>query len=145
MSKIGNIKTQIKTILETLVPDHLAAVEMADVRKNPLDGDIIGYPHAFIYPPSLETSEWYDNKTSRREYVFAIMFIMKAENITSASEVEDLMEVIMNTLENEVTLNGTADAGILPSTSRPEAYSHGDKTYMVFDIIIRAKAINVIA
>lgn len=145
MSTLGNIKTQIKTILETLKPTYLAEVEMTDVRKNPLDGDIIGYPHAFIYPPSLETSEWIDNKTSRREYVFAIMFIMKAENITSASDVEDLMEVIMNTLENEITLNGTANAGIFPSTSRPEAYSHGDKTYIVFDIIIRARALNVIA
>lgn len=145
MSTIGNIKTQIKTILDTLVPGTLAAVEQTDVRKDPLDGDIIGFPHAFIYPPSLETAEWIDNKTSRREYIFAIMILMKAENITSASDVEDLMETVMNALENEITLNGTAQAGISPSTSRPEAYKHGDKTYIVFDIIIRARALNTIS
>lgn len=145
MSTLGNIKTQIKTILDTLVPATLAAVEITDVRKDPLDGDIIGFPHAFVYPPSLETSGWVDNKTSQREYVFAIMVMMKGENITGSSQVEDLMETIMNTLENEITLNGTAQAGIMPSTSRPEAYKHGDKTYIVFDIIIRARALNTIS
>jgi hypothetical protein len=145
MSTIGNIKTAIKTILDGLVPATLAAVEVTDVRKDPLDGDIIGFPHAFIYPPSLETADWIDNKTSRREYVFAIMVLMKAENITTASDVEDLMETIMNALENEITLNGTAQAGIFPSTSRPEAYKHGDKTFIVFDIIIRARALNTIS
>lgn len=145
MSTLGNIKTEIKTILDTLVPASLAAVEILDVKKDPLDGDIIGFPHAFIYPPSLESAGWIDNKTAQREYVFAIMILMKGENVTSSSQVEDLMEVIMNTLENEITLNGTAQAGILPSTSRPEAYKHGDKTYIVFDIIIRARALNTIS
>ena len=70
------------------------------------------------------------------------MVIMKSENITSTSDVEDLMEIIMNTLENQLTLGGSADAGIQPMTSRPEAYKHGDKSYIVFDIIIKARATN---
>lgn len=142
MSKIGNIKQGIYDLLVTLKPDYLAEVEMTDVKKDPLDGDIVGFPHAFVYPPSLETADWIDNRTSRRDYIFAIMVIMKSENITSTSDVEDLMEIIMNTLENQLTLGGSADAGIQPMTSRPEAYKHGDKSYIVFDIIIKARATN---
>jgi len=142
MSKIGNIKQGIYDLLVTLKPDYLAEVEMTDIKKDPLDGDIVGFPHAFVYPPSLESADWIDNKTSRRDYIFAIMVIMKSENITSTSDVEDLMEIIMNTLENQLTLGGSADAGIQPMTSRPEAYKHGDKSYIVFDIIIKARATN---
>ena len=142
MSKIGNIKQGIYDLLVTLKPDYLAEVEMTDIKKDPLDGDIVGFPHAFVYPPSLESADWIDNKTSRRDYIFAIMVIMKSENITSTSDVEDLMEIIMNTLENQLTLGGSADAGIQPMTSRPEAYKHGDKSYIAFDIIIKARATN---
>jgi hypothetical protein len=144
MSTAGNIKSRIYDLLVTLKPDTLAEVEITDIRKDPLDGDIVGFPHAFVYPPSLETSDWIDNKTSRRDYIFAIMVIMKSENITSTSDVEDLMESIMNTIENDITLGGTAQAGIQPVTSRPEAFKHGDKSYIVFDVIIRARAINSI-
>lgn len=144
MSTAGNIKSRIYDLLVTLKPATLAEVEITDIRKDPLDGDIVGFPHAFVYPPSLETSDWIDNKTSRRDYIFAIMVIMKSENITSTSDVEDLMESIMNTIENDITLGGTAQAGIQPVTSRPEAFKHGDKSYIVFDVIIRARAINSI-
>ena len=144
MSTVGNIKNRIKDLLDTLKPTYLAEVEITDIKQDPLDGDIIGFPHAFVYPPSLESADWIDNKTSRRDYIFAIMVIMKSENITSTSDVEDLMEIIMNTIENDITLGGHAVAGIQPMTSRPEAYKHGDKSYIVFDIIIRARAINII-
>lgn len=144
MSTIGNIKSRIVALLTTLKPTYLAEVEATDVRKNPLDGDIVGFPHAFVYPPSLETANWIDNRTSNRDYIFAIMVMMKSENISSNSDVEDLMELIMNTIENDITLNGTAQGGIMPMTSRPEAYKHGDKSYIVFDIIIKARALNML-
>lgn len=144
MSTAGNIKNRIYDLLVTLKPSILAEVEITDIRKDPLDGDIVGFPHAFVYPPSLETADWIDNKTSRRDYIFAIMVIMRSENINSTSDVEDLMESIMNTIENDITLGGTAVAGIQPMTSRPEAFKHGDKSFIVFDVIIRARAINII-
>jgi hypothetical protein len=69
----------------------LKEVEATDVRVNPLDGDIVGFPHAFVYPPSLETASWVDNKTSNRDYTFAIMVMMKSENIATNSDVENLI------------------------------------------------------
>lgn len=144
MSNLSDIKTYIVTMLETLKPDYLAEVETTDIRRDVLDGDIVGFPHAFVYPPSLETSDWVDNRTSRRDYVFAIMVVMKSENITSTSDVENLMETIMNLIENNRTLGGYAVGGMFPVTSRPEAFRHGEKSFVVFDIIIRARALNVL-
>jgi len=141
MSNIADIKGALKTRLDALVPGDLSVVELVDITRDPLDGDIVGYPHAFIYPPSLESSEWYDNRTSYRELIFSIMVLMKAEG-TTTSDVEDLMETVLNTLENDVTLGGNARAGIQPATSRPEPLSHGGKNLIVFDVTIRARTIN---
>lgn len=142
MSTLSNTKDAIKARLDTLVPDTLAAVEATNITMDPLDGDIVGFPHAFLYSPSLETADWLDNRTSQREYTFAIMVLMKAENNTSTSDVENLMETILDALEQDVTLGGAAQAGILPATSRPEAISHGDRTYIVFDVLIRARVLH---
>ena len=143
MSNIGNIKAGIKTRLDTLVPDTLAAVSLVDPNKDPLDGKIVSYPHAFIYPPSLENAQWYDNVTSYREYIFGILILMKSEGAT-ASGVEDLMETVMNTLENDITVNGHALAGIQPVLSRPEPLSHNGKSLVAFDVTLRARTLNTL-
>jgi hypothetical protein len=142
MANITTIKSKIKEKLDALVTaGTLGAAESLDLRKDPLDGDIVGYPHAFLMPPSVENAGLVDNRTLRRTYTFAIMVLMKAENLASVSDVEVLMEAIMNKFDNSVNLDNESVGGIEAVTSTPAPIQHGDKQLIVFDVIIKARAI----
>lgn len=140
MSTIGNIKARVKTVLDTLVPASLASVTITDIKKDPLDAEIGAYPAAFIMPPALGASERLDNRTNIRDYSFFIMVVMKGEDVTGTAQVEDLMELIVNALDNDITLAGNAVAGITPVTSQPEAFQHNGRDLIIFDVIIKARA-----
>jgi hypothetical protein len=138
MSNIGNVKAQIKTVLDTLVPTYVKSVTLSDIKKDPLDAEIGGYPAIFIMPPALGASERLDNRTNLRDYTFFLLVVMKGED-TDTPDVEDLMERVINVLDNAITLSGTAIGGITPVTSTPEAFQHNSRDLIVFDVIIKAR------
>lgn len=140
MSTIGNIKTQIKTVLDTLVPTYVKGVTLTDIKKDPLDAEIGQYPAIFIMPPALGASERLDNRTVLRDYTFFLLVVMRAEDIATTADVEDLMERVVNALDNSITLEGTAVGGITPVTSQHEAFQHNARDLIVFDVIIKARA-----
>lgn len=132
MSNIKNIKDQIKTQLDALVTaGTLGAAETMDIRKDPLDGEIPKFPAAFVMPPSM-TSRVEDNRTLMRTYTFAIMVVENAENLSSTTQIEELMEAIVNRFDNLPTLAGTADGAVEPATSAPEPLQRNSKDYVVF-------------
>ena len=138
MSNIGNVKAQIKTVLDTLVPTYVQSVTISDIKKDPLDAEIGAYPAIFIMPPALGASERLDNRTNLRDYTFFLLVVMKGED-TDTPDVEDLMERVINVLDNAITLSGTAIGGITPVTSTPEAFQHNSRDLIVFDVIIKAR------
>lgn len=138
MSNIGNVKAQIKTVLDTLSPTYVKSVTISDVKKDPLDAEIGAYPAIFIMPPALGASERLDNRTNLRDYTFFLLVVMKGED-TNTPDVEDLMERVVNVLDNAITLSGTAIGGITPVTSAPEAFQHNSRDLIVFDVIIKAR------
>lgn len=140
MSTVGNIKARLKVTLDTLTTTHLKTVTSSDIKKDPLDAEIGQYPAAFIMPPALGASERLDNRTLLRDYTFFIMVVMRAEDIASTADVEDLMERVVNVLDNDITLGGAAIGGITPVTSQPEAFQHNGRDLIVFDVIIKARA-----
>lgn len=139
MSTAGNIKAQIKTVLDTLVPTHIKSVVISDVKKDPLNQDIGAYPAVFIMPPALGASERLDNRTNLREFIFTLEVYMRGED-TSTPEVEDLMERIVNVLDNAITLSGNAIGGVSPVTSNPAPFQHNGRDLIVFDVIIKPRA-----
>jgi hypothetical protein len=144
MSTIGNIKTQIKTVLDALAPTYLKSVTLSDIRKDPLDAEIGAYPAAFIMPPSLGASDRLDNRDVLRDYTFFILVVMRAEDLSTTADVEDLMERVVNALDDSITLDGNAVGGIVPVTSAPEAYQHNGRDLIVFDVIIKARALQML-
>lgn len=139
MSNIGNAKAQLKTVLDTLVPTYVKSVTLSDIKKDPLDAEIGGYPAIFIMPPALGASERLDNRTNLRDYTFFLLVVMRAEDIATTADVEDLMERIVNVLDNVITLSGTVIGGVSPVTSAPEAFQHNSRDLIVFDVIIKAR------
>ena len=136
MSNIQTIKDNIKTVLDSLVTDGtLKAADEMDIRKDPLDGAIDGTPHAYLMPPSIE-SDTVDNRTVLRKYSFARMVVENAENVNGTSQVEQLIEKMLNKFDNAPTLSGAADGGVSPASSSPTPYQHNSKNLIVFFITI---------
>lgn len=137
---IATIKAAIKEHLDDLVTDEvLAGATSTDIRKSPLAGDIPSFPHAFLMPPSVESVSL-DNRSNLRTYSFDIMVLENAENIESTTELETMVESILNEFDNDPTLGGNARGGILPVSSAPQPFQHNGKDLIMVVIQLQAKA-----
>lgn len=129
------IKSEIYTKLQGLVVDGtLAGATVTDIRKDPLAGNVPNFPHAFLMPPAVE-GEILDNRTIIRSYTFDIMVLFKSEDIASTSQVEEKIEAILNEFDNDPTLNGTAAAGVPPTSSSPAPVNHANGTSYIMAVI----------
>lgn len=136
-SNLANIKNAILTDLNALVSDQvLAYVQEVDLRKDPLAGDIPYYPAAFLMPPATD-SDVADNRTLLRTYTFDILIAVKAEDFVSSTDLEDLINQILDRFDNDPTLDGSADGAVLPSTSTPEPVQTGERDLIVFFVKLR--------
>lgn len=145
-TKLNTIKTNIKAVLETLQRKEIVRdVQVDDFKKGIFNRDFSGFPVAILTTPTVD-SRAETNVQNLRTYTFEILFIVNAEEVTDATQVEDLIENILNEFDNDVTLKGdtatgAADGGVEPSTTTPEAIQSGGRNYIAFSVIIRAKAI----
>lgn len=135
----STIKGAIKVNLDALVTSEvLAGATSSDLKKDPLSADIPSFPWAFLMPPSIE-SEALDNRTNLRTYVYDIMVLWNAENITDATTVETDIEAILDKFDNDPTLQGTAMGGYLPVSMAPQPFQHGGKDLIMAVVQIQAK------
>lgn len=133
------IKQAIKTNLDELVTaEVLAGATITDIKKDPLAADIPNFPHAFLMPPSIE-SESLDNRTNTRTYIYDIMILWNAENITDSTTVEDDIEAILSQFDNDPTLSGNAMGGVLPVSLAPQPLQHAGKDLIMAVVQIQAK------
>lgn len=142
MSVINDVKVKIQAKLAAVT--GLAAVVLTDIKKDPLDMELQSYPVAFVMPPAIENAIWLDNRSVQQDLVFRVMTLEKMENVQTTSQIEDLMRDMVFALNNSITFDNVAVAGVLPSTSTPEPFIHNGKTFIVFDIIVRARVVETL-
>lgn len=144
MPLIVDIKNQIKTLLDELkTAGTLGEVQVDDFKTNIFDRDIATYPVAILTTPSVEAG-YLTNRENERTHNFEIVVITKGENVASATDVEALIETILDKFDNQPTLNGKATE-VVPSTSVPEAITlPGGNSFIVFSVLIKAKAIKLL-
>ena len=137
---LPNLKNRIKTILDALkTAGTLGEVQVDDFSKRLSERDIANFPAAILTSPQIESN--YDtNATHLRTYTFVVLILMKAENVTTAADVETLQEAILDAIDEDYTLNNEADGGVEPSISTPGPLVAGNKSTIAFTITIRAKA-----
>ena len=138
---IADVKNEIKDFLGSLVSaGDLGGATTLEFKKDPFDYELSAsqYPHAYLTPPTISSTR-FDNRTLIRTYTFTIMVIEQVEHISGATQIETLMETIMDKFDNSLTINGTADAGVFPTTSQPEVFEHRKRQFVVFDIILEAR------
>lgn len=133
---IATIKAKIKTELDEM--SELDVVQYGDVKKDPLDAELFGSVSAFIMPPGIET-ELLDNRTNIRNYTFELLVVMQAENITSSTDIETVMEAILDKFNNNPNLDGVADATSIPAVSAPQPLEHKSKELIIFNVILEVR------
>jgi hypothetical protein len=142
MSIVGDIKNQIKTILDALVTGTvLGSVLMDDFKDDVLNRDIPAFPCAILTSPSIESSSAETNQDNLRTHTFEILIVQKGENVTGSNDMEDLMEALINAFDNDPTLSGKANGGVEPAVSPTVSISSGDRTYILFVITLKPKAL----
>lgn len=135
------IKNRIETLLNVLkVAGTLGEVRKEDLKTNWTVLDVAAFPVAIVTPPAIE-ADFFTNRQNERSYTFQVHIIQKAENIASATDIEDLAEAIMDAIDNDPTLGGTSDAGVQPTITQPEPVTSGDNSFIAFTVTIKAKAI----
>lgn len=145
MSAINDVKNKIKDKLATIT--DLKTVMVSDIRKDPLDQEIQSYPACFIMPPAIGTVQRSDNRSVLRELTFTVMTVLKADDLPSANAtgfVEDLMQQMLDVLDNSITLDNLAVGGLVPTSSFPEPFVHSSNSYIVFDIIVKARVVQTL-
>lgn len=145
-SKATTIKQNIKALLEELQREQVIRdVKIQDPKKSIFQLNFSKYPAAVLTSPLIDSAAE-TNTQNLRVYTFEIMVICKAEEVTDDSQIEDLRESILDKFDNDVTLKGAgsigaADGGLSPSASRPEPVTSGSNEYIVFSVILTAKAL----
>lgn len=141
-SQIQNIKQVIKDKLANLMDlGTIKFYEVDDYKTGIFDRNIPSFPAAILTTPSVN-SDYLTNVQNIRQYIFQIVVVMKGEDIEDATEVENLIQEFLNAFDEDPDLGGTADGGVEPSTSSPEAVtSAGGKSFIAFAVTVKAKVV----
>lgn len=135
------IKNAIQTKLNSLVPATLKEVQVDDfLTSNLFDREIGAFPAAILTPPAIDRAEVYTNKDNLDEYTFEIVVIDKAENVSSGVYLEDLRAATRKPFDDDPTLAGASDGSVEPSISPVTRAEDRSRSFVVFSIIIKAKA-----
>ena len=133
------IKGAIKTILDALkTAGTLNEVAYDDFRHPVQFRDIASFPAAIIGPASI-TSESETNADNLRSYTYQVVIVDKVDNIASATQLEDLRELVLDAFDNAPTLSGAANGGLEPSLSQPQP--DDGNNYILFIVTLKAKAL----
>ena len=142
MSLLTDVKNQIKTYLEEMQrAEVLKEVQVDDFRGESIfDRDITAYPCAILTTAEIDNAVE-TNRDNIRTYSFDVVFIQKSDNIKDPTEIEDLIETILDKFDNKPTLAGKANAGLQPATSRPAAVKSRGNDLIFFVVTLRARVI----
>lgn len=135
------IKAQILVNLNALVSaGTLRQVIERDINTNILDEDslISAYPCAFLGSSSMNPTNWEYQQTNKRTYEFDLLFVQLQDNLTSQGDIEDLRDAVSLQFDNDVTLSGTAVAGVEAVFSDRAFYTSKGKNYVLFSVRIKA-------
>jgi hypothetical protein len=136
------LKRKVEEKLRSLTPTTLRAVISDDFRTDPTQKDIDGYPVAIVSSPGIE-NETLDNRNNIRTYTFDITILAKADD-TTAEDIEELAETIINAFDADPTLGNTADGGVEPSTGTPAPITDGSRNLIAIPLTVRARATRTI-
>lgn len=143
---VVNIKNNIKAILNKLKNEEtLRDVQVDDFKTNIFERNFSAFPCAILTTPSIENDALTSSQNIRL-HTFEVVVILSGDEVTDPTQVEELIETIINKFDSDPTLKGdgttgVADGGVEPSSSTPEAVVSRGRQLIAFSIFIRARAV----
>lgn len=137
------IKQQILVNLQALVTNGVInSFFSLDKNPNPLDTNPTnGYPFAIVGMPRV-MSDFEDQASNRREYRFDILFVVNPSELANPdTDVEDLIDGVLNQFDTNFTLAGTAIDATLPATVEGWPVSTGDRTLLCLNVTLIARTL----
>jgi len=137
------IKTQILANLQALVTaGNINSFYAIDANPNPLTiSPTAGYPFAIVGMPRI-AADFEDQANNLRMYRFDVLFVLDPTTLAHPdTDVEDLIDAVLNQFDTNFTLAGTAVDAVLPIEIEGAPVSTGDKTLLVFVATIRARTL----
>lgn len=135
------IKQQILVNLQALVAaGRINSFYAIDANPNPLTMEpTVGYPFAIVGMPRI-ASDFEDQATNLRNYRFDVLFVLDPGALAHPdTDVEDLIDAVLNQFDSNLTLAGAAQAAMLPATIEGSPVSTGDKTLLVFVLTLHVR------
>jgi hypothetical protein len=132
------IKAQILVNLQALVTaGAINSFVSLDKNPNPLtDTPVNGYPFAIVGMPRV-ASDFEDQATNIRTYRYDILFVIDPNTLANPdTDVEHIMDQVLNQFDTNFTLAGTAIAAVLPAMIEGAPISTGDRTLLCFVITL---------
>lgn len=141
-------KNAILADLQTLVTSGVLNSVIADdfSKGNPFDRVWPGFPSVLVVPPVLSGNDLTDQADNEHEYTWYLMCVTTPENLpqNDPTYIEGLVDNIVALFDMDVTLQGTANAGLYPTLlDSPGVVNPPGSTasYVVFFISFKAKVI----
>jgi hypothetical protein len=137
------IKQQILVNLQALqTAGVINSFYSVDLNPNPLTMQpATGYPFAIVGMPRV-ASDFEDQATNRREYRYDILFVVDPAALPHPdTDVEDLMDAVLNQFDTNFTLAGTAIDAVLPAQVEGWPVSTGDKSLLCVVVTLVARTL----
>jgi hypothetical protein len=140
------IKQQILVNLQALIAaGAINSFYAIDQNPNPLSMSPTGaYPFAIVGMPRI-AADFEDQANNLRTYRFDVLFVLDPSALKNPdTDVEDLIDAVLNQFDSNFTLAGAAVDAILPVEIEGGPVSTGDKTLLCFVATIKARTLYAI-
>jgi hypothetical protein len=137
------IKTQLLANLTALVDAGVInSFYSIDAHPDPLTIEpTAGYPFAIVGMPKI-ASDFEDQANNLRQYRFDVLFVLNPADLAHPdTDVEDIMDAVLNQFDTNFTLAGSAEAAVLPAQVEGWPVSTGDKTLLCFVVTLVARTL----
>jgi hypothetical protein len=137
------IKAQILANLEALVTaGAINSYYSLDTNPNPLTIQPTGgYPFAIVGMPRI-ASDFEDEASNMRTYRYDLLFVLDPAALNQPdTDVEDLIDSVLNQFDTNFTLKGTAVAAVLPAEVEAMPVSTGDKSLLCVVVTLRCRTL----
>jgi hypothetical protein len=144
MTKLAStIKTQILVNLQALKDaGAINSFLSLDASPNPLTMEPTGgYPFAIVGMPRI-AADFEDQATNLRTYRFDILFVLDPATLSNPdTDVEDLIDAVLNQFDSNFTLAGAAEAAVLPAKIEGMPVATADKTLLCLVVTLECRAL----
>src|SRR4051812_178586 len=137
------IKAQILVNLQALktagIINSFYAIDLSPdpIAIQPTDG----YPFAIVAMPRI-SSDFEDQATNIRTYRYDILFVLDPNALTNPdTDVEHIIDSVLNQFDTNFTLAGAAIAAVLPATVEGFPVSTGDKALLCFVVSLNIRTL----